>query len=279
MIRISLVLGAVIVYLGCVLIDPAEKAGQLIGRTLPQKTTVVYAGKDFSLILGETNKVGHRNGMVKLAEFPFLRLQAEMRADDSFSWTELHFLGGSPSGWNEFTQELTGDGSIRFTESFAFLNVPLTERGRITGANMLYKDDKLQGERALSNMSNRAERIDALAQWMHTQLEDMPVHFANERIFTDYWRPILLPETVPARKRPSAWTDAGPWVTAEEVKWNTSYTAHILPEHLRSARNSGALLRDWEEALSWLYLDYEWDYVQNLFSQDSLTLVREQGGK
>ncbi|MDR0785653.1 MAG: hypothetical protein LBE74_07215 [Treponema sp.] len=279
MMKMPLALGVALVCFGCALIVPTERVGQLIGGALPQKATAVYAGRDVSLSMGEINKDGDRSGTVQLTEFPFLQMQAELRVDESFLWTELRFLGASPSGWNEFTQELTGGGNVRFTESFAFLNVPRTERGQIASANTLYKDGKLQEGQALSNMRGRAERIDALTQWMRAQFEDAPVHFPNERVFEDYWRPILLPETVSAKKRPSTWTDAGAWVIAEEVKWNTSYTTRVLPEHLRAARDSGALLRDWEEALAWLYMDYEWDYVQSLFSQGRLTLVRKQGGK
>jgi hypothetical protein len=79
---------------------------------------------------------------------------------------------------------------------------------------------------------------------------------------------------VSVKKRPSTWTNTGDWTTAEDVKWNTSYTKNVFPEHLRTSRDSGALLRDWEEALSWLYFVYEWNYIQRLFSAGEIKLVR-----
>ncbi|MDR0644010.1 MAG: hypothetical protein LBG05_03705 [Treponema sp.] len=262
---------------GCIIITPTEKAGQFIGRSLTENITAVYVGKDISLSMGEKSGkfVGDKNITIEFDEFPGLQMWARLSSDGSFVWTELYFLRGSPFGWNEFTQELTGNGGVKFTESFASVTAAAPERGQITSAKILHNGDKLQGAEALSSLYSRSERIYKLAEWMHTELKDAAVHFPNEEVFAAYWKPILLPEMVSAKKRPSTWTSTDDWAIAEDIKWNISYTKRIFVDDLRALRDSGALLRDWEEALPWLYFAYEWNYIQGLFSAGEMTLVRE----
>jgi hypothetical protein len=40
----------------------------------------------------------------------------------------------------------------------------------------------------------------------------------------------------------------------------------VFPEALWEYRNSAAMLRDWEEALPWIYMEYSWDYIINSFN-------------
>ena len=60
------------------------------------------------------------------------------------------------------------------------------------------------------------------------------------------------------------------WVKAEDIRWNTGYTERVFPEHLREIRNSGTLLRDWEEAVEWLYVEYEWDRLTEMLSGETV---------
>jgi hypothetical protein len=281
--KISLPLAAAFVCLGCIsgpstekMIYSVEKMGQFIGRSLPEKTAVAYIGRDLSLAIGgKADKDGGKNTTIGFDEFPYLQMHAKASPDGSFLWTELRFFGASPFGWNEFTQEITGAGNAELTENFATLSATAPEYGRILSANILHNGEKLQGEEALTSLRRRSERIEALAEWMRAELNDAAVHFPNEKAFETYWKPILLPETVSRKKRPSVWQDTGDWTVAEDVKWNVSYTKDVFPEHLRTLRDSGALLRDWEEALSWLYFAYEWNYIQGLFSAGETTLVKK----
>jgi hypothetical protein len=94
------------------------------------------------------------------------------------------------------------------------------------------------------------------------------------KIFENYWRPVLFPEMVKRRNRPADWRqESDEFVRGEDIRWNKDYTERVFPEILRNVRNSGTLFRDWEEALLWIYLKYEWDNIVELLSQQ-ITLTR-----
>jgi hypothetical protein len=87
--------------------------------------------------------------------------------------------------------------------------------------------------------------------------------------FEKYWKPLLFPEIVSKKKKPSGWLQEGDqFIRAEDIKWNTSYTERIFPEVLRPVRDSGTLLSDWEEALHWIYLEYEWERIAGILSRE-----------
>jgi hypothetical protein len=89
--------------------------------------------------------------------------------------------------------------------------------------------------------------------------------------FEEYWKPILFPELVPKKKKPADWQrENDQWNRAESVRWNISYTERLLPEELREIRNSGTMLRDWEEAFDWLYNDYEWSRIKETLSNETV---------
>jgi hypothetical protein len=191
--------------------------------------------------------------------------------------TGCSFLASGVDGWNEFLADAAGEAVFSADDGGAarfFLTQPL-ETGEISFARLRRADTRLTGERAVSVLSNRRERLRALADWMKEQ-PGAPA-FKSRREFEAYWKPVLLPETVPARKRPADWqkTDAE-WVFAEETRWNAAYTKRLFPEALQPLRDTGALLRDWEEAAAWLYLEYDWDnVVQSLTEGLTLTKTRK----
>jgi hypothetical protein len=94
--------------------------------------------------------------------------------------------------------------------------------------------------------------------------------FSTPADFEAYWKPLLFPELSKPRDRPAAWAgacaDAGPWETGEDIRWSVPYSEALLPEQLRPLRNSGTLLRDWEEAADWIRLEFEWDAIVKFLS-------------
>jgi hypothetical protein len=114
---------------------------------------------------------------------------------------------------------------------------------------------------------------------MHSQ-DEIPL-LLDRKAFENYWKPILLPELVSRKKRPAAFqnrdTKGQPAVRvrAESINWNTSYTENLFPADLRPLRDSGALLRDWEESFEWIYFEYNWNKITDELSQ-SITLERIQ---
>jgi hypothetical protein len=158
----------------------------------------------------------------------------------------LYYSQAFYQGWMEFTAEyLDGEGIITIAE----------------GA--LKRDDTLiKGSEALGILKNRLDRIQALTDWM--KRSGYSRQFANRQDFDEHWRPILLPETVPPKKRPVLFTtEDAVYTRTEGRRWNTAYTARLFPiaDHplnaeLARMRDSGALLRDFDEAAPWIYLQY-----------------------
>jgi hypothetical protein len=70
-------------------------------------------------------------------------------------------------------------------------------------------------------------------------------------------------------RRPAPWTEENAeWVRAEDIAWNTSYTKAVFAEDLWKVRDSGTLLRDWEETLDWIYFIYEWEELFDFLSRE-----------
>jgi hypothetical protein len=146
------------------------------------------------------------------------------------------------------------------------LDLPVEAAG-IGAGKIRRSETRLAGQDALTALRNRQERIDALCEWMHTQQDAPP--FRNQAEFENYWKFILLPELFPSGQRPVAWTEKNAeWNKGEDVLWNSSYTQEIFSEDLWKIRDSGTLLRDWEEAPDWIYFMYEWDDIFYALSND-----------
>jgi hypothetical protein len=255
-----------------------EKGGQALdGSAFADKKLVSYRSQGIEVrqVQTKADKGKEDIFLIKLDDFPSVQLRTALpEKDGTFFFSSLYFLGGSLSGWNEFTQELSGSGSLRVVGNTAYLNVSdRLETGNITGGNISHNGSKLSGKEALASLRSRSERIAALVAWMKADnalTAKPPAHFASQEAFEEYWKPSLLPEMVGAKKRPATYTDAGEWATAEDVKWNTAYTHAVFPEDLWPLRDSGALLRDWEEAAGWIYFMYELEYIEAAVKEVSL---------
>jgi hypothetical protein len=252
-----------------------EKGGQALdGTAFREKTLNTYlvlmVGEKYQRITVKqvrAKKDGQESLIITLKDFPVLQLRCSAPAADGSFWLQgFYFLGGSPSGWNEFTLDMSGTGVFTVYENMSILEIktPL-EPIQISSGKILHNGSRFTGEQALTMLRNRYERLLALTQWMHTQ-EGVP-DFDTQEAFEAYWKPLLLPELVSEKKRPAAFKqEPAEWVRAEDISWNTSYTEALLPEELRVLRNSGALIRDWEEAGAWIYIQYQWDYLMEQLS-------------
>ncbi|MDR0589607.1 MAG: hypothetical protein LBG25_03590 [Spirochaetaceae bacterium] len=226
-----------------------EELGEVEVREIQEKT-----GGGFITV-----SIGMAPGLVFIGSVP---------EAGEFRLNSLRFLSSHTMGWNEFTRELSGSGVFRAAGPQAALRLtgpvdPLD----ISGGKIRQKDTRLIGEPALQALRNREERIAALVQWMHSR-EQVPV-FAGQKSFESYWKPILFPEAVSRKKRPPAWSETGAvWTRAEDIRWNVNYTESLFPEELRKVRDSGTLLRDWEEAAAWIYMEHEWDRIIALLSRE-----------
>jgi hypothetical protein len=223
------------------------------------------------------SKDGAESIVISGEDFPALRLRGSVPGSDgSFYLKALYFLGGNITGWNEFTLDLSGTGTFIPQGERAILKLrePI-EFVQISAGKILHNGKRLIGDEALTSLRNRHERILALAEWMHSR-DETPL-FKSQDDFENYWKPVLLPELASAKERPPGWVpEEAVWVRGEDINWNKTYTEILFSEDLWVLRNSGALLRDWEEALAWIYFVYQWDYFTGLF-KDGLVLAKVTG--
>jgi hypothetical protein len=269
-----------------------QKTGELVdGSAFREKKTAAYrtGGKkqrrEKTPALGSgkgilVEKGLRRNGegftAIRFEALPTLRLLgSEPDAEGNFSLASLEFLCPNLSGWNEFSRELSGSGVFRVrtagTGEEAVLRLDgETELLDVAGGRIRRNSSRITGGEALSALRNRQERISVLTEWMKARADRKDDReYANQAEFEKHWKPVLFPELVKAKARPPEWIAEGAVrVRGEDVGWNTAYTEAVFPEELRPARNSGTMLRDWEEAAAWIYLQYEWDRIMESLTHE-----------
>jgi hypothetical protein len=249
-----------------------EKTGRLAdGSAFAEKTLAEYRGAGVSArraLFQEKEEV-----RIALDAFPYIEFAgSKPDADGAFEFTGLRYSGGTGAGWNEWNAETAGKGAFRLSGNTVYLNLRGTlEIVTLVKAKILHNTGKRGGEEALAALKNRFERVNALAAEMRV-LADR-ARFSSIKAFSAYWEPILLPELVSAKKRPALWKKEGKieWARAEDISWNSTYTKAVFPEALWAFRDSGALLRDWEEALPWIYCIYEWDFIEDSLREVIMT--------
>jgi hypothetical protein len=265
---------SVLVFFSCVSV--AEKTGQVLdGSAFAEKQTAVYRtarNADAAMEIREIrNKAGEYSIVITLQQFPAMKIQGTAPDNNGeFHLLALDYRGGNVHGWNEYRLDLAGSGNLVLGETTAKLSVSdeIHTIGISSGRIRRY-DTRITGTDALSSLRNRHDRILALAKWMNSR--ENPPTFNNGDAFEKYWKPILFPEMVSKKKRPADWRQENDqWVRAESIRWNTRYTERVFPEVLWAIRNSGTMLRDWEEAVEWIYIEYEWSRIQELLAQDTI---------
>ncbi|MDR0494049.1 MAG: hypothetical protein LBG95_00255 [Treponema sp.] len=259
---------AVLLLGGCVSL--VEKTGQVVdGSAFAEKKTAAYRA-DGMEINEMRSKAGERSVLITLKKFPAIKLRGSAPDETgAFFFTSLDYLGGNTHGWNEYRLDLSGSGNLVLGETSAALSVyDEIETVEITSGRIKRYDTRITGNDALSSLRNRRERILVLTEWMNGR-EDAP-ETKDAADFEKYWKPVLFPEMVKKKTRPEGWQREGDqWERAEDIRWNTSYTQRILPEILWSIRNSGTMLRDWEEALEWIYVEHEWSRITEMLTKET----------
>jgi len=183
-------------------------------------------------------------------------------------------------GWNEFTLDVLGDAFFSVRGGVVgrlSITTGDIERIQISSGQIHLKSSRLTGNAALTPLRNRRERVLALVEWIQgreTSLQARSVFF-NQEEFEIYWRIRLFPELLFKATRPPEYqVGNAEWNRADSVNWNKTYTEYLLSEDLWELRNSGALLRDWEEALPWIYMEYSWNNIISSFKETNLVIVK-----
>jgi hypothetical protein len=256
-----------------------EKTGRVLdGAAFQEKTLAVYrtmdaeaGGADGTALMGmELSLTLSRGGeeflLIKLEAFPAVILRCSAPDQNgTFYFISLEYFEAGYSGWNEFSMALSGSGKLGGGEHILVLALDeKPEPAQITSGRIRHGNNRIAGEQALSSLRNRGERIQVLCEWMRGA-PGVPA-FSNYDEFSAYWLPVLMPELSKRKRRPAGWKNNTEWIMAESVYWNANYTRELFPEELRILRNTGSLLRDWEEAPLWIYLIYEWTYLEKILA-------------
>jgi hypothetical protein len=263
---------------GCVSL--AEAGGRVLdGSAFAEKTLAVYREepKRGTRVDRLRDKAGRESIVISIDPAPNLRIRCSPPdGEGNFFVSSLEFLSPNYSGWNEFTLELSGGGSfvedgsgdggqgavLQLREPLETLDI---QEGKIRRGSA-----RLGGAAALTALRNRRERILVLTRWMEERSSfSDTADLTDPADFEAYWKPLLFPELFKPKDRPAAWaeTDTGEWILGEDIRWSVAYTQALLPEALWPVRNSGTLLRDWEEAAAWIRLEFEWDTIVKYLSR------------
>jgi hypothetical protein len=258
-----------------------EKTGSVLeGTAFKEEKIAAYGAKskkdtvnDIELVLAR-DKAGGRFVIITLKNYPMIQFRGTLKDGSkyrifAFNLTTLEYLGGSVQGWNEYTLEITGNGSVVLGKNADLQINGNIEKADISRGRIRRFDTRISGAEAVSNLRNRRERILAMVEWM-ASLPDAPKGLGLED-FENHWEPILFPERVANKRQPSGWKREGDaFIMADSIRWNTGYTERVFPEELKPIRDTGTLLRDWEEALSWIYFEYEWDRIKERLSRQTI---------
>jgi len=265
----------IILFSSCVSL--IEKTGQVLdGSAFAEKEIARYStGKKrkaaaYTEVTVIHNKTVEQGIIISLGKFPMMKLRGSAPdKNGNFFLGSLEYLGTSSHGWIEYSMEIIGDGTL-FLGNNAILEINNEiEKVQISSGRIKRYDTYISDNNALSDLRNRRERIVSTVAWM-SSLEYAPYE-QTIYDFEKYWKPLLFPEMVSKKKKPSGWLQEGDQFTrAEDIRWNTGYTERIFPEELRPIRDSGTLLRDWEEALNWIYMEYEWERITDVLSHEMI---------
>lgn len=256
----------------CVLISCAsliEKTGQFLDGSI-EKTTELYKSEQNIEISKVINRSKEESILISFTEFPTIKIRGSIPSEDGIIYfTSLEYLAGNTQGWNEYSLDLFGSAKFSSDEQIVFSIIENIEKVQISKGRIQLRDTRITGDEAVTALRNRHERILALAKWMHSyseqQIEEQQITSIDN--FNNYWKKILFPELEVKRDRPAQWHQQDDiFVRAESIRWNTGYTDRTFSEELRPIRDSETMLRDWEEALPWIYIEYEWENIIQLLS-------------
>ena len=266
-----------------------KSADVLEGNAFKEKTSALYRSEKTNNAVIELEEITFKDGeealQITSSAWPSLALRGSYTGNGDIEFLEARILSSHVNGWNELNIQLLGVGhfsandSSRTLRSPSLLRIPgKIERVEITDEKIRLKSSRLTGSAAGTALKNRRERILALTEWMDEYLQKnySPV-FANQRQFENYFKPLLFPELHSKKKQSEKYKTLFPkesseWTMGDGVKWNRSYTEYLFPQELWELRNSGSLLRDWEEALPWMFIEYSWDSI--IKSLDDATLFK-----
>jgi hypothetical protein len=259
---VSLFFAVLLLCTGCASL--VEKAGRALDGSGRAEKKVAEYRAPLLAVQQMQNKAGEQSLLITMDKFPAIKIRGSAPDESGeFIITSLDYLGSSPHGWNEYRLDLSGTGNFVLGEDTATLSIAEEiETVGISAGRIRRYDTRITGAEALTNLRNRRERLLALAEWINSEDNPYAKICGDQKTFEKYWKPILFPEITAKKKRPELWLQEGDRrVRTEDINWNVSYTERVFPEELRLIRDSGTMLRDWEEAVDWIYIECEWNRI------------------
>ena len=265
----------IILLSGCVSL--MEKTGQVLdGSASAEKEIAHYSTGEEKKAAADTEitviqkKTGEEAIIITLGKFPMMKLFGSApEANGDFYLTSLKYLSASSHGWIEYSMEISGEGKLYLNDTAILEINNEIEVVQLSSGRIKRYETYISGSDALSGLRNQRERIISTVTWL-SSLEYAPQGQTVDN-FEQYWKPLLFPEIISKKGKPSGWLQEGDqFARAEDINWNISYTERIFPEELRPIRDSGTLFRDWEDALYWIYLEYEWERIIEILSRETV---------
>jgi len=175
----------------------------------------------------------------------------------SLSLEEMHWFSNWSGGWTEAQFAATGELLLRPNGQMWGLSVVTLPRlGDPVSAAIRYYDNYLTGERAVEEFTRRWDRILAVVTLLEQKLPErwFGYTFPQRHSGSPSQSPsfqvkvgkFLFPELYGYTNPPSPGYRT---IRSESISWNVDYTEANFPENLREIRNSGTMLRDFDECL------------------------------
>ena len=181
---------------------------------------------------------------------------ARLTADGRIlSLTAMRWFSNWANGWTEAHLPVTGELLLSPHGREWSLSVVQPPRlGDPVAASIRYFDDYLSGERGREEFAHRWDRILAVVSVLKQRLQErwfeytaapwQPGRPSQAMSFEEAARKFLFPELYGYADPPPRDSRS---VRSESISWNVDYTAANFPENLHAVRNSGTMLRDFEE--------------------------------
>lgn len=167
------------------------------------------------------------------------------------SLSEMHWFSNWSGGWTEAQFASTGELLLRPNGQMWDLSVATLPRlGDPVSAAIRYYDSYLTGERGVEEFARRWDRIRAVVALLKQKLPERSFECTSTTPQSPSFQAavgkFLFPELFgyPIPPSPGYRT-----IRSESISWNVDFTEANFPENLREIRNSGTMLRDFEECL------------------------------
>jgi hypothetical protein len=229
---------------------PAGEAWNAEGEALPGGLSVEIGadGSDFRIRGGALEGAALRGRAERDGEAWKLRI-------DRMEW-----FGNWNEGWTEASFGAEGELSlVPSGEGWAVAVERAPAIGQPEKATIRLYGNYFDGDEALGLLSRRWERIKAAADFVK---ERFPEAGPGAKRYGRAVRAFLFPELYGYAKAGAPLPAKGHGVkVGESVRWDSDYSASVFPEELRELRDSGTMLRDFEEGLGLWSLRQRWDRI------------------